>query len=61
MEITKDSKQRGRKKDRYCDRCARRSSTLIFDEISLRELCPLCWRELDGRRTNLHARTRKMA
>ncbi len=30
----------------YCDRCARRSSTLVLDDLSLQELCAECRREL---------------
>ncbi len=38
----------------YCDRCARRSSDLVFDDLSLRELCAECRRELERRRIGLH-------
>jgi hypothetical protein len=31
---------------RYCDRCARRTSTLNFDERSFQELCQDCWDRL---------------
>lgn len=30
----------------YCDRCARRSSALVLDDLSLQELCTECRREL---------------
>lgn len=38
---------------RYCDRCARRSSELVFDDLSLRELCSDCRQELARRRMRL--------
>lgn len=34
----------------YCDRCARRSSKLLFDELSLQELCEDCFNKLTRRR-----------
>lgn len=33
-----------------CDRCARRSTTLLFDDISLQELCRDCFDRLKRRR-----------
>lgn len=30
----------------YCDRCARRSSALVLDDLSLQELCAECRQEL---------------
>ncbi len=27
---------------RYCDRCARRASKLLFDDLSLQQLCQDC-------------------
>jgi hypothetical protein len=44
-------------KDRYCDRRARRTKTLTLDDISHREVCPSCRRELESRRQNLFNRT----
>jgi hypothetical protein len=38
---------------KYCDRCARRSSALIYDDLSLRELCTDCWQNLTRRRMAL--------
>ena len=34
----------------YCDRCARRSSKLLFDDLSLQELCEDCFDILTRRR-----------
>lgn len=34
----------------WCDRCGRRATTLICDEVSLRELCPDCAHALQSRR-----------
>lgn len=34
----------------YCDRCARRSSQLLFDDLSLQELCEDCFDILTRRR-----------
>jgi hypothetical protein len=33
-----------------CDRCARRSKDLVFDNLSLRNLCPDCLKDLERRR-----------
>ena len=33
-----------------CDRCARRSPSLLFDDISLQELCGDCFDHLKRRR-----------
>lgn len=35
---------------RYCDRCARRALTLLFDDLSLKELCKDCWERLKRKR-----------
>lgn len=35
---------------KICDRCARRSTTLLFDDISLQELCMDCFDRLKRRR-----------
>ena len=35
---------------KICDRCARRSTTLLFDDISLQELCRDCLDRLKRRR-----------
>lgn len=40
---------------RYCDRCARRSPALRFDDLSLQELCDECWTFLVRRRGALTA------
>jgi hypothetical protein len=53
------SRQPKAKQDRYCDRCARRTKTLVLDDISFREVCPSCRRELESRRLNLSSRTRR--
>jgi hypothetical protein len=34
----------------YCDRCARRSPKLLFDDLSLQELCEDCFDVLTRRR-----------
>jgi hypothetical protein len=34
----------------YCDRCARRASTLLFDDLSLQDLCQECWERLKRKR-----------
>ena len=31
---------------KFCDRCARRSPTLLFDDFSLQELCQDCYDHL---------------
>ena len=43
---------------RYCGRCARRSSTLRFDDLSSQELCDDCRTSLARRRGALAARSR---
>jgi hypothetical protein len=43
---------------RYCDRCARRASTLVLDDLSLQELCAECRRELARLRAR-HSRPAK--
>lgn len=35
---------------KYCERCARRSLKLSFDDLSLKELCPDCLDRLTHRR-----------
>jgi hypothetical protein len=35
---------------KYCDRCARRSVTLFFDDLTLQELCQDCCDRLKRRR-----------
>lgn len=35
---------------KYCDRCTRRSSSLEYDDLSLRNLCPDCRQDLARRR-----------
>jgi len=35
---------------RYCDRCARRSLALFFDDLTLQELCQECCDRLTRRR-----------
>lgn len=34
----------------FCDRCARRSRSLVFDELSSQELCQDCFTQLSRRR-----------
>lgn len=34
----------------FCDRCARRSRSLVFDELSAQELCQDCFTQLSRRR-----------
>lgn len=36
--------------EQWCDRCGRRSTTLIFDDVSLREVCRDCLHALESRR-----------
>ncbi len=52
MKIVEPSEQ-GPTPGQYCDRCARRSSDLIVDDLSLQELCAECRRELARRRLRL--------
>ena len=35
---------------KYCGRCARRSSTLFFDDLTLQDLCQECWDRLKRKR-----------
>jgi hypothetical protein len=35
---------------KYCGRCARRSPTLFFDDLTLQELCQECWDRLKRKR-----------
>ena len=35
---------------KYCDRCARRSTALFFDDLTLQELCQDCCDRLKRRR-----------
>lgn len=35
---------------RYCDRCARRATTLLFDDLTLQDLCQDCLDQLKRRR-----------
>ena len=35
---------------KYCDRCARRSMTLFFDDLTLQELCQECCDRLKRKR-----------
>ena len=35
---------------KYCDRCARRSMTLYFDDLTLQELCQECCDQLKRKR-----------
>lgn len=35
---------------KYCDRCARRSKALFFDDLTLQELCQDCCDRLTRRR-----------
>jgi hypothetical protein len=35
---------------KYCDRCARRSQALLYDEVTLQELCQDCCNLLKRRR-----------
>ena len=35
----------------FCDRCARRSRSLVSDELSSQELCQDCFTQLTRRRT----------
>jgi hypothetical protein len=34
----------------YCDRCARRVSALVFDDLTLQDLCQDCFDRLKRRR-----------
>ena len=38
------------KKIKYCDRCARRSPALFFDDLTLQELCQDCCDRLKRKR-----------
>ena len=53
MKTTDTSKEQGETPVHYCDRCARRSTDLVFDDLSLQELCADCQRELARRRMRL--------
>jgi hypothetical protein len=35
---------------KYCDRCARRSPALVFDDLTLQELCQDCCNRLNRKR-----------
>lgn len=35
---------------KYCDRCARRSPALFFDDLTLQELCQECCNRLNRKR-----------
>jgi hypothetical protein len=35
---------------KYCDRCARRSPSLLYDDLTLQELCQDCCNRLKRRR-----------
>ncbi len=35
---------------KYCNRCARRSAALFFDDLTLQELCQECCDRLERRR-----------
>jgi len=35
---------------KYCDRCARRSPALFFDDLTLQELCQECYDRLKRKR-----------
>ncbi|WP_141654323.1 hypothetical protein [Candidatus Nitrospira nitrosa] len=35
---------------RYCDRCARRASKLLCDDLTWQELCQECWEQLKRKR-----------
>lgn len=43
---TMEQSRQGQAPVQYCDRCARRSSTLVLDDLSLQELCAECRKEL---------------
>lgn len=36
---------------KYCDRCARRSAALFYDDLTLKELCQECCDRLSRKRT----------
>jgi len=36
---------------KYCDRCARRSAALFYDDLTLQELCQECCDRLNRKRT----------
>ena len=40
----------------YCERYGRRSAEVTFDEVSRRDLCHTCSRDLEGRRGLLQRR-----
>lgn len=52
MKIVEPSES-GQTPGQYCDRCARRSSDLVFDDLGLQELCAECRRALARRRMRL--------
>ena len=41
--------------NRYCDRCARRSTTLEYDDLTLQALCIDCCDQLRRRRATMGA------
>jgi len=43
---------------KYCDRCARRTSTVLFDDLTLQELCQDCLKTLKRRRDFINNPTR---
>ena len=44
------STEAGVKAMKYCDRCARRSTALFFDDLTLQELCQECCDRLKRKR-----------